>query len=114
VSETARARVIDERPRTYRLKTPRHSTVTAELGGAGDPVKIQIKVSRPIDVVLGMNTSPVLELSFEEAWALWALLSDGLDAASEPPDWAQGPLPAYGPDGRELPPAPVALPREPF
>ncbi|NJP93951.1 hypothetical protein HCN51_31705 [Nonomuraea sp. FMUSA5-5] len=108
------SRVIDERPRTYRLRTPRHSTVTAELGGAGDPVKIQIRVSRPIDLVLGMNTSPVLELSSEEAWALWALLSDGLGAAGDPPDWTAGPLPAYGPDGQALPPMAAVLPVEPF
>ncbi|MCP2363027.1 hypothetical protein HD597_010047 [Nonomuraea thailandensis] len=107
-------RVIDERPRTIRLKTPRHSSVSAELGGAGDPVKIQIKVSRPLDMVLGMNTAPVLDLSSEEAWALWAVLGDGLGAMGDPPHWAAGPLPAYGPNGRELPPAPTALPREPF
>ncbi|MFB4285661.1 hypothetical protein ACBJ59_61115 [Nonomuraea sp. MTCD27] len=107
-------RLIDERPRTYRLKTPRHSAVAVELGGAGDLVKIKIRVSRSIDMVLGMNTARVLDLSTEEAWAIWAALSDGLGAAGEPPDWANGPLPALGLDGQPLPPLPGALPVEPF
>ncbi|WP_327587079.1 hypothetical protein OHA25_08710 [Nonomuraea sp. NBC_00507] len=106
------ARRIDERPRTYRITTPRRTCVVVELGGSGDPVKI--KVSRRLDMVLGMNTAPVLDLSQEEAWAIWAALCDGLGAGGEPPDWTNGPLTAFGPDGAALPALPTAAAAEPF
>lgn len=99
-------RLIDERPRTYRITTPRLTHVVVELGGADDPVKVTL--ARPLDTALGMNTAPVLELSREEAWAIWAAFCDGLGATGEPPTWTDGPLSAFGPDGTPLPPLPSA------
>lgn len=116
-------RPIDERPRFYRITTPRGVALAVEMGGDDDPVDVTI--TRPLDAKLGSGTqtgvSPAftvepqrLRLSREEACGLWAGLSDGLTAAGVlPPEWAMNEIPATGADGTPLPAAPSTVVRSP-
>lgn len=106
------ARLIDERPRFYMATTPRGARMAVELGGADD--QVSITRARPIDIALGMNTGSTLDLSREEAWALWACLTDGLGVTGEPPEWVPGEITPTDTAGDPLPPLPGALPPKPF
>lgn len=101
-------RVIDERPRYYRMTTPRGVTVTVGLAGAAG--EGTLKIERPIDTSLGMNTAPTFHLDITELWALWACLTDGLGVAGDSPDWANAPLDPLDAAGNPLPPLPGARP----
>lgn len=91
----------DERPRIYRLSTPRLTTAVVSLGGVADDVTIRLM--RPVDAALVTHTGPTVTMSRDEAWALWACLSDGLGAAGASPDWVPGSLDPIGADGTPLP-----------
>ncbi|MEV4020208.1 hypothetical protein AB0J35_58000 [Nonomuraea angiospora] len=106
-------RLIDERPRFYRLSTPRGVHVVVGLGGANDPASIQ--VVRPLEARLGLGRDRLkLDLSMDELWAIWALMCDAASCAGEPPEWATVPAVATGADGDPLPPMPTAVAAEPL
>jgi hypothetical protein len=93
-------RTVDERPRTYRHATPGSAAVVVDLAGAGDPVTVALD--------RGLASSRVLGLSYEEAWALWACLGDGLGVVSgDQPGWLAESLDPTDPDGYPLPALPT-------
>lgn len=94
-------RPLDERQRYYRLVPPAGGEVIVGLGKVGDPVTIT--VIRPLDHDLG-SPRPTLRLLYEEAWALWACIGDGLGVAGEPPDWIAEQLDPLDAHGHPLPP----------
>ncbi|WP_214327887.1 hypothetical protein [Nonomuraea sediminis] len=76
-TQDAPQRPIDSRVRYYRLSTPDGVAVVVGLAAAGEPVTITVAQPSPA----------VLILPYDEAWALWACLADGLGVAGEPPAW---------------------------
>jgi hypothetical protein len=89
-------RRIDERPRTYRHATPGGADVVVDLAGVGAPVTVALERT--------FGSARVLGLSYEEAWALWACLGDGLGViAGDQPAWVAESLDPTDPDGHPLP-----------
>jgi hypothetical protein len=97
-------RTVEVRPRTYRHPTPEHDDVVVDMAGAGDPVTVALERG-------SFGSARVLGLSYEEAWALWACLGDGLSRiAGQPPEWVAESIVPTDPDGNPLP----ELPARPF
>ncbi|MEV7611313.1 hypothetical protein AB0N61_17645 [Microbacterium sp. NPDC089320] len=87
--------LADDPPRYYRIPLPSGGDVCVRIAGEGDPVLI----SAP-----GQERPVVTVVSREVAWALWAVLSDGLlpwtDAC---PDWTREVIEPTDEHGRPLP-----------
>lgn len=97
-------RPVDERLRYYRMTTPSRADVVVSLGGSVHPVTLTV-VRPHADQA---SARRVICLSYDEAWALWACLGDGLGVAGEPPDWVADSLDPTDVDGNPLPALTVA------